>query len=219
MCGRYTLHSDKSAIEAALGAELPEAPEPDYNIGPGRPVLVARREANGDVKAEHPHWGRRDRGHFVINARLETADRIPLFREAWRASRCVLPADGFYEWRREDGRKTPFYFRPEGGGLFLLAGLLLPSLEFGSRPDCIVLTTAANPAVAAVHHRMPVALAPSRKADWLNGSLDRKGTEDVAATFAWTAHPASTQVNAVRHNDPSLIQPASPPEDPQLPLL
>jgi putative SOS response-associated peptidase YedK len=167
MCGRFALAVEPEALARFVGlASLPPL-EPRYNIAPTQPVLTVLEEHGARV-ARPLRWGLTVPGVAapLINARAETVFDKPAFREAFATRRCLVPASGFYEWERGGGRR-PWLFRPPDAGLLALAALWEPAGPRGEATVC-VLTTAANAAVAPVHDRMPVLLAPADFAAWLD---------------------------------------------------
>jgi len=182
----------------------------------------------------------------MINARLETAARLPSFRDAYRGRRCVVPADGFYEWRHEGGRRgEPFWYHHADGSLLLMAGLYqdgdpqsvpkpprdeLRSAEPSSahaitaadRPAFTILTMAANDVVSPAHDRMPVVLSPEAARAWLEDPRFDPASAAVRAQFGrdLVATPVSTRVNSAAHDGPECLEPPGPATAPaQLSLL
>jgi putative SOS response-associated peptidase YedK len=147
----------------------------------------------------------------LINARSETVRTAPSFRDAFSRRRCLVPADGFYEWRRDRDRKVPYWFHPRDGGLVSFAGIW----ERWSRPDAeprhtfAILTTDASEDVAPVHDRMPVVVAPEQWALWLSrasGSDELAGILRPAPPGTFESHEVSTRVNRADQDDPGLIE-------------
>jgi putative SOS response-associated peptidase YedK len=223
MCGRYTQGVHFGDIASRFHAELwDRVDEQDvarYNVSPSQSVLIVVGDDAGR-RLIHAAWGLRpawvsaDSGIAPINARSETAASLPMFRAALRKSRCLIPADGFYEWRKVPGqkRKQPFYFRLRGGGLFAFAGLWQPPNEnSGGVPTCTILTTAPNEMVKQVHNRMPVILEPAFEELW----LDRSVTDAAQVTPLLRAYPAEQmeayrvreQVSSPSNDGPGLIEP------------
>lgn len=176
MCGRFVLTSPAEALRSQFGLRQTPDLVARYNIAPTQPIAIVRLEA-GVPRWALARWGFvpawvEDPAAFtlLVNARSESAAAKPAFRNAMRHRRCLMPADGFYEWRRQGARSRPFYFRPRGGGPIAFAGLW----ETWSGPNgeevdtAAILTTAANGDVAAVHARMPVILPPDAYARWLD---------------------------------------------------
>ena len=198
---------------------------PRYNVAPSQDVAVVRADDGGRTLGMLrwgliPAWAKDHAiGYKLINARSETAAEKPSFRSAFRTRRCLIPADGFYEWRREGKSRQPWLFGLRDGAPFAFAGLwerwtvpqgaaLAGSLSERSPGDavetCTILTTVANGTVAPVHGRMPVILPPDAYGPWLAG-------EDVALApypaDAMTAHPVSTLVNRPANDDPRCVEP------------
>ncbi len=208
MCGRYTLTAGgDELVETFHVPELSFELRPRYNVAPGQdcPLVAVDRKGR---RMGLMSWGFEpadrapDRGGW-INARSESVMRRAAFREAFRRRRCLVPADGFYEWRREAGMKTPYWFHAPDRGLFSFAGI------WEGRTFAI-LTTEANEDVGAVHDRMPVLVAPDDRDAW----LDREATVErlrrimapaPAGTLA--SHPVSRRVNRPDDDDPSLVEP------------
>lgn len=218
MCGRYALDQNARALTDHFGLlELPDI-APRYNIAPATLVLAVRRTERGRIGelmrwGLEPGWTRAPgRTRFVakpINARAETLQDRPMFRGAFRARRCILPASGFYEWRRTPaGTKQPFYVRPTQGPVFALAGLY-ESGDAQTPATCCIVTTAANAAMATIHDRMPVILGRDDFAAWLDARTPEATLVALLAPCpsGWLqALPVGPRVNSVRNDDPSLIQ-------------
>jgi len=220
MCGRYTLHLSPSKLAQLVAASLPEDYEPDYNIAPGREVLaLAPAEDRAAPRAAMHHWGLKTPQNFHVNARIETADTAPRFRESWEACRCLLPASGFYEWYEDGIRKQPYYFRPAEDRLMFLAGLRFPAAGPEGQAACVVLTAAANESVRGIHHRMPIALPAEARADWLANRLRKEAAVAFARDIRLQSHPVSRRVNRVRNNDSKLVDEVAPATDDQMMLF
>jgi len=219
MCGRYTLHSNEKALTEAIALALPEAYAPDYNIGPGREALSIAHQASRGTEAGMQLWGLLTPQNFHINARLETADTSPRFRESWAEHRCVLPANGFYEWYQDGVTKQPYYFYPQDRKLCFLAGLWFPSPRPGDPPSFVILTTEAQSAVRDIHARMPVILDPGHYPNWLEGGLSKGDAHAISQAFPLEKHTVSHRVNRVRNNDSQLIEASAPLVDEQMRLF
>ena len=223
MCGRFTqrlswreLHELMDLIGAPLNLR------PRYNVAPSQNVAVVRASEAGR-RLSMLRWGlipvwAKDAaiGHKLINARSETAAQKPSFRSAYRHRRCLVPADGFYEWRRSGGARQPWLIGLRDGAPMMFAGLweswtvpegaaLAGPLAERSPGDavetCTILTTAANGTVAPVHGRMPVILPPDDWDAWLAGGQVPLGPCPADAMTAW---PVSTHVNRPANDDPAL---------------
>lgn len=227
MCGRFTLSVSAEDLARLFSLDPAGMPPllPRYNIAPTQPVLAIRADRTGGREAVFLRWGlipgwARDPaiGGRLINARSETAADKPSFRSAFRRRRCLVPADGFYEWRSAGRVKQPYHLHASDGGPFAIAGLW----ERWSAPDgldvetCTLLTTAANEAVAAIHDRMPVIVAPPDFDRWLDPDLtDPLAVEDllrpVATDFlAW--YPVDSRVNRSGEEGADLRQPLPAPD-------
>lgn len=168
MCGRYSLHSDPDVVRLQFGLDsLPDF-APRYNIAPTAPVLVVKR--NGAALARWglvPRWSSDAAiGSKLINARAETLSAKHSFRDAYHRRRCLIPANGFYEWKRQGGLKQPYYVRPADGELFAFAGLWD---TWRGMDTCTIVTTEANATMRPIHERMPVIVAREHYAGWLHG--------------------------------------------------
>lgn len=216
MCGRFTLHSNKKQLAEAIALALPEAYEPDYNIGPGREVLSISTEQDIGPRASLMHWGLKTPQNFHVNARIETADTSPRFRESWHHHRCLVPANGFYEWYADGITKQPYYIYPTARDVCFLAGLWYPSAREEQPDTCILLTTAAHPSIEKVHHRMPVILNINVRDAWLGNSLSKKDAIQLANEVSFEKHTVSQRVNRVRNNDCRLIEATTPQHDDQM---
>lgn len=214
MCGRYTLHVNKQTLAEAIAAAIPESYTPSYNISPGSEILTVTNEQVGSM-----NWGLRTPQNFHINARLETADTTPRFRDAWESHRCLIPANGFYEWLNDGVRKQPYYIYPPSDELLFFAGLWFPSELAEQASQCVVLTTAAQSAVKDVHERMPVMLPQSIHYDWLHNGLPKDEAASFAEKVYLEKHTVSTRVNSAHNKDSKLIQATTPQTDDQMQLF
>lgn len=193
MCGRYSLHSNPQVVALHLGAEsLPDFP-PRYNIAPGATAPIL-----GPDGATLAHWGLRGKMH---NTRAETLAVKLSFRDAYHRRRCLIPANGFYEWKRAGSLKQPYYIHPAAGGLFAFAGLWE---NWQDRQTFTVITTEANVAMGAIHDRMPVIIAPEHYVGWLHGE---EGLLRPPPNNAIRCHPVSPAVNRASSESPALIAP------------
>jgi len=231
VCGRYTLATPNPA-EVRGRFPIGEAVQVRrrYNVAPGDEVLAVTTDKEGQPRGELLRWGlvpswakQPDTGLKMINARVETVGERPAYRRAFERYRCLIVADGFYEWRRlPSGPKQAFHIGRTDGGLFAFAGLW--SIWHGEGGQtlrtCTILTTAANPAIASLHDRMPVILAPEAESAWLEpadsperlrqllGGLDPDGT---------ALRPVGPAVNDARYDGPDCLAP--PLEERQVALF
>ncbi|MHA7872802.1 MAG: SOS response-associated peptidase, partial [Hyphococcus sp.] len=161
-----------------------------------------------------PSWARKAEGRPLINARAETAADKPTFRSAFRRRRCLIPADGFYEWRAGADGKTPYAIARRDGGLFAFAGVWETACDpdGGEVDTAAILTTAAGPDLRRLHHREPVVIAPADFALWLEA--DERDLAQLAPLLnaapqdTWRFHEVSKAVNRPRHDGPDLLAPA-----------
>lgn len=232
MCGRFVSSSSPADLASYFGAEgsapVEEALEPNYNVAPTSDVYVVH--ADGGVRrVDAFHWGlvpiwAKDPkvGNRMINARSETLATKGAFKPAFKRRRCIVPADGFYEWKKLPGqkRKQPYFIHRPDDEPFAFAGLW----EVWKGPEkesdqvqlrsTTIITTSANEPMAAIHDRMPVVLPPSAWDDWLdpdNEDIDTLGQLLVPAPAALiTMHPVSTDVGNVRNRGPQLTEEIPP---------
>jgi putative SOS response-associated peptidase YedK len=221
MCGRYELHTHPAALALAFGLAHPPTLTARYNIAPMQTVPIVRHNAAGERELVQVRWGFVPRwskdpsiGARMINARAETVAERPAFRNAFLRHRCLVPADGFYEWRRTAHGKQPMRIARADGQPFGMAGLyerwLSPEGEV--LDTCAILTTEANARLHGIHDRMPVIVAPTDYTRWLDPA-----NPEVADLFApapddaMVAHAVSPRVNAVRNDDAALIEPLAEP--------
>ena len=231
MCGRYVVATPFQQMEIdfrALADSL-AAPgyAPDYNVAPTKPIPIVwqRREDEGERRLSLvrwglvPHWAK-DPGVGVraINARIESASEKPTFRDAFVRRRCVLPADGYYEWRTGPGGKQPVFIHAADGGQLALAGLYERWLDAEGRAiwSATVLTRAAVGPLTEIHDRMPVIVPRDRIEPWLDPELRdaerARGLLDLGEAPAWTARQVGPAVGNVRNNGPELVRELTGPD-------
>lgn len=230
MCGRYRLSRRKQIIAEHFDAISDDDDwTPRYNIAPTQPVAVVRQHPAEPTRHLSqmrwgliPSWSKDASGAAkMINARSETASTLPAFQDAFRSRRCLIPADGFYEWQRRGKNKQPYCFEVSEGALFAFAGLWdrwkSPSGQW--MRSCTILTTAPNAVTLAVHDRMPVILRPADYDLWLDpGMTDTAAVADLLKPFDATAmrcYAVSDRVNSVIHDDAECAQPAALESPPQ----
>jgi putative SOS response-associated peptidase YedK len=215
MCGRYVLASPGAVIAEHFRLSEVPAYTPRYNIAPTMDALVVRETPAGEREAVMLRWGlvpawTKDpaSGSRMFNARAEGVADKPAFRAAFRRRRCLVPADGFYEWQPvAGGRKQPYFIRLASGAPLALAGLW----EHWHSPggDAIatftIVTTAANEAMRAFHDRMPVLVAPADHDEWLS-SPNPSALLGPWAGEPFEIRPVSTRVNSARNDSPDLLE-------------
>lgn len=223
MCGRFTLKQPAAALAQAF--HLQEIPElaAQYNIAPTQMVpTVLHNPTCKQYEFQQLRWGlipawAKDAkmGVKLINARAETVAEKPAFRSAFKRRRCLVIADGFYEWQRQQGKKQPFYFRLKDGQPFGFAGLweIWHSPQGEEITSCTIVTTTANELLEPIHDRMPVILAPEDYDLWLDTGVQTpeklQPLLDPYPAQAMTAYPVSNLVNKPQHNSPECIIPLS----------
>ncbi len=218
MCGRFALATDKKILEMLYDLEVRAELPPRYNIAPSQDVLGVRLSPQNQKKETAffkwglvPFWADDESiGNRMINARGETASQKPSFRNAFKKRRLLIPATGFFEWKKENGRKQPFYICRKDGRPFSLAGLW-ERWEKGEAPleTCTILTTEPNELVAAMHNRMPVIIPEKAIEYWLhsppgsslNSLLKPYPAEEL------TAYKVSRMVNNPAADSEELIEP------------
>jgi putative SOS response-associated peptidase YedK len=222
MCGRFAITLPHDAVAQIFDArpanDLPETP--NYNVCPTNQVHVVLAGEDGRRLTAMrwgflPHWYKTPSdGPLLINTLAETLAEKPAFRAASRERRCLIPATGFYEWTKDaEDKRLPWYIHPAEGGVIAFAGIWqdwTPKAGGDTLTTCAIVTTAANAAMSAIHHRMPVSLAPAEWGLWLGeqgkgaATLMRPGPED---RFVW--HRVDPQVNSNRARGAHLIDPAA----------
>ena len=227
MCGRYTLATPNPAdVRARFPIGEVVEIRRRYNVAPGDEVLAVTTDREGNPRGELLRWGlvpswakTPDTGLKMINARVETVSERAAFRRAFERYRCLIIADGFYEWqRRPAGPKQAFHITRTDGGLFAFAGLWSiwhdDENEGRTLRTCTILTTAASSAIASLHDRMPVILAPGGESAWLDSLRSRP----TACASFWRAWPlprprfarVGSAVNDARYDGPECLAPPIP---------
>ena len=215
MCCRYTCRLSPDELEHLFGLLTFYDYSPRYNLAPSQPATVVRRNSAGHVEAARLTWNFLARlgASPLPNAKWETAAQKPSFKEAIRNRRCLIPADGFIEWRTVGKKKVPIWFRLAGGTPFAFAGVWQPGPAGG--PDTFaILTTTANDLVRAVHDRMPVILTRDRFAGWLAPGYDPVAIAALCQPVPagdMTATPIDPRINTWRNEGPELLRFTPPP--------
>lgn len=217
MCGRFAFYSPSEATAALFGVNASLEVQPRYNIAPTQFIAAIRNDAGGERELAMLRWGlvpfwAKDPsiGNRMINARAETVAEKPSFRAAYRKRRCLVLADGFYEWHTEAGVKVPYFISLANEQPFAFAGLW-ENWQSKDSDESIqsttVITTAANDFMLPLHHRMPVVLEPDSAERWMQGDDDivASATEDAPEFRAW---PVDRRVNNARNESDDLIEPA-----------
>lgn len=229
MCGRFTLRASvPELLSTFVLNEIPTV-EPRFNIAPTQEVGVVRWDTDAGSRTWNPmqwglvpSWAKDARGGGrLINARSESVDVKPSFRSAFKRRRCLIPADGYYEWRANGQAKQPFLIHLADDRPFAFAGLWEiwrdPQADAGAEPllSCTILTTEANPLAAGIHPRMPVILAPEQQTLWLDPELEtRAPLAELMQPYAGDdlrIDEVDRYVNHARHEGPRCVSPPSRP--------
>ncbi|MHA1545853.1 MAG: SOS response-associated peptidase [Alphaproteobacteria bacterium] len=227
MCGRFSITSPPEAMRQLFG--YPQSPNfpPRYNIAPTQAIPIIR--ADGPLRQFAlvrwglvPSWFKEMGAKPLINARAETVVEKPSFRAAMRRRRCLIPADGFYEWERQaSGPAQPYFIRQKTGGLFAMAGIWEHWLDSAGNEleTAAIITTAANAVLQPFHHRMPCLIAPEHYGAWLDTkAIDPRTAQEFlmpADDDLLSAHKVSTRVNRVANDSPDLQTPLAIPPEPE----
>lgn len=218
MCGRFIQATSGEALAERFGLKLPVDHAARYNVAPNQPVLGIRAVDGGRELAWLrwglvPSWSPEPRSKYsTINARAETVAEKPTYRQAFRCRRCLIPADGFYEWRQVDGRKQPYCIGLVDGEPFAFAGLWERWEREGQVVEsCTILVTQANERIAPIHDRMPVILEPADYDAWLDLTL-QDATRLLPLLRPYPAErislwPVGAEVNRPGNEGPGLMAP------------
>ena len=221
MCGRFSLQTAEAQIRKAF--HIPNA-EPiglnsRYNITPSQEIAIVRNTEDGHelVMAQWglvPHWSKQPKTKYsTINARIETVAEKPTYRTPFSSKRCIIPTDGFYEWKLINGHKIPHYIRMRSGGVFAFAGIWDRwQGESETLDSCSIIVMPANEAMKPVHERMPAIIAPAHYDLWLDPRITDKDEImqylNSAPSSQLKFYPVSTWVNSPEHDDERCIRPA-----------
>ena len=221
MCGRYSLSSDGNTLVEEFGVTNLAAWSARYNIAPSQAVPVLLKQ-DGSLEAKNLHWGLLPRwakdkknSACLINARTETVAEKPSFRTAFRQRRCLILADGYYEWVGRQNTKQPYYIFSQSHRPFAFAGLWERWSDANGSLylSCAIITCPSNTELERIHHRMPVILPREHYAAWLEDGSEIKwltGLLKPAADITFNAVAVSTFVNSPAHEGPDCIKPRQP---------
>jgi putative SOS response-associated peptidase YedK len=223
MCGRYTLHHTPKEIAERFGVEpVEEILSPRYNIAPSQIVPVIRRTQSGDSLRELagckwgliPYWAKDPKiGNNLINAKAETITEKPSFKQAFAKRRCLIPADGFYEWQKRGKEPSqPIYVRRRDGGLFAFAGLweAWKTPEGETIETCTIITVEPNELISKIHHRMAAILNPDDEAAWIDPQSKIDDLLQLLRSYEsdrLEANAVSRAVNSPGRDSPECIAP------------
>jgi putative SOS response-associated peptidase YedK len=219
MCGRFVRYTSVERFAALFHAQGSAEAKASYNIAPGARILATRNAPDGQREMALLKWGlvpswsdEPKTDYSTINARAETVAEKPAFRSAFRHRRCLIAADGFYEWQPQpDGHKQPYFIHLADDQPFAFAGIWEHWERDGKALDsCSIIVTAANELMKPIHDRMPVILPPERYDEWLDPALaDPERLRPLLRPFPFASmrlHPVSTRVNSPRNDERDLIQ-------------
>lgn len=225
MCGRFSIDIEyndmKNIIQSRYQIEQLNLDYnlPRYNVSPGQKVIAVIHDGTqyraGTLKWGFvPHWAKDEKiGYSMINAKSESVDTKPAFRQSFKSKRCVILADGFYEWRKEGKEKIPFRFQTHDQKIFPLAGLWSTYIqEDGNKlHTCTIITTTPNETVSSVHDRMPVILTPDHESIWLNPKVnDINLLKSILIPYEsnqMSSYQVSTIVNNAKNETPECVIP------------
>jgi putative SOS response-associated peptidase YedK len=220
MCGRYTLANPnprRLKLRFGINEEAEISEEPRFNIAPTDPVLAVREQAEGrDIGKLRwglipGKWATEKKGRPLINARAESIETQPAFAESFRERRCLIPADGFYEWRRDDSGKVPIWAHLPDDELFAFAGVWASYTPKGADPvvSCSIVTCTPNDVMRPIHDRMPVILPREAEAEWLAPHAEAEDLKRLLAPWRdeLETREVDDLVNNVREDGPALIEP------------
>ena len=212
MCGRYTWKATHGREFKELVSEPDDPPPPSYNRAPGQLHPCISRQS-GFIQWDKMLWGhpRSDSspdGFLPINARSETVQEKPIFRKSFLGNRCLIPADGWYEWQVVEGQKYPHNIYAESGESFAFAGIWK---SIDRKKVFSILTRSAAPNLLHIHHRAPVALTENCWEAWLDDKKDETSLISLTKSVqpAWVFKQVGSRVNATRNNGPDLLIPDS----------
>ncbi|MFM8953491.1 MAG: SOS response-associated peptidase [Planctomycetaceae bacterium] len=217
MCGRYTLKSRADVVAKTFGVQVSPTLPGRFNIAPSQLVLAVREKPVRELIALRwglvPFWADdTEIGRRMANARSETAATKPAYRSSFRARRCLIVADGFYEWQTRNGKKQPYYIRLKSAQPFGIGGLWDRWDKEGEPIEsCTILTCDANDPMMTIHERMPVVIPPESFDVWLDpAEYDVAKLSRLLRPFhpdEMTAYPVSTLVNNVRQDSAKCVEP------------
>ena len=222
MCGRYAVHHIEQQIEADWKVNMPIPFDNNFNAAPSQQLPVVTNEAPNTLQYYRwglvPFWAKDVKiGYKMINARSETLDQKPSFKKPLQQKRCLVPANGFYEWRKESPKvKTPFYIQALDQELMAFAGLWSQwhdPVSGANVPTFTIITCAPNPAMAQIHDRMPVILPKNLRAAWLDNQLSTKDHLSLLQPYdpaQMQAFPVHKAVGSPANNTETLIEAQGP---------
>ena len=215
MCGRFALATTSEELVNHFNLKREVTLGSRYNIAPSQPVIIIRSGTSSNKLSAIrwgliPHWSKDEKiGFKLINARAETVQEKPSFRDAFKSRRCLIPATGFYEWKQEGRMKQPYYIKMKNGSLFAMAGIWesWQDPEGKTIDSCAIITTDANGIVGKIHDRMPVIMSNKSYGLWLS-STSNSLQEFLRpySPFKMTAYPVSGMINNAKNEGEGCIR-------------
>lgn len=218
MCGRFCLFSSSKELSNDLGIHINKNIEPSYNVSPGDTVLSVyfdfekQKRAFGFFK-----WGLQTPQNFHINARIESIDSAPRFRDAWTTHRCLIPSNGFFEWYKDGLTKQPYYIYAQDQKPLYFGALYYPISK--NEHQIVIITTEATASIDRIHERMPLVIPKEFHAQWLRNEGKKEALLQTQKSFALSAHTVSNRINRRNENDANLIGKQDPINEGQLRLF
>jgi putative SOS response-associated peptidase YedK len=219
MCGRWATPFTKDNIEERYKISLGNVSfEPSYNIAPGSKVVTIVK--NKELTATKMQWGlvpfwAKEKSRLLINTRAETINQKPTFKTAFKSRRCLIPSGGFYEWKKENNQKTPYYIHSKTEPIISFAGIYSESLDNTGKKQLTfsIITKAANQLISSIHNRMPVVLDKDKEDTWLNQASSANTLLDLLTSYPANddlqIYQVSSAVNKVTNNYKELLSPVS----------
>jgi putative SOS response-associated peptidase YedK len=217
MCGRFGYCLTKEEVEERFGVKkAPSGLAPMYNAAPGTEIPVILNTSKDELSFLRwglvPHWSKWEKPGFnLINAKAETVVEKPMFKPLVRSKRCLILANGFYEWKKVGQRKIPYRILMTDERPFAFAGLWDSWLHDGQElKTCLIITTTPNALARTIHDRMPVILTPDKECAWLGEEMPLEQVDEFLRPYdakKMKAYEISTEINSPEHNSPSVIQP------------
>ena len=219
MCGRYTITTPAEKLAQLFEVEVSAQYQPHYNAAPTQQLPVISNQKKQHILLYHwgilPRWAQEQgSSQRLINARAETVAEKASFKNSFKKRRCLVVADGYYEWKKTDSKKIPHRILLKKERPFTFAGIwdTFEGESGAEIPAFAIITVAASPSIADIHDRMPAILDKEAAGLWLSDSEDYEGLQDVLRPYPdahLKAYAVSTQVNAVKNNEESLLQPVN----------
>lgn len=218
MCGRLSLFSSSTSLSNDLGLEIENPLKPSHNIAPGDALLSVYYDFEKAVRTYgFFNWGLKTPQNIHINARIETIDTAPRFRDAWADHRCLIPSNGFYEWYKDGLMKQPYFIYTKDQSPMYFGALYYPITP--SEYQVVIITTESIEPIDTIHNRMPLMIPKQHHTEWLKGHCEKEALIQAHNRIQMDAHTVSSRINNTSHNDASLIDKQDPVNEGQLRLF